>query len=194
MVVLRDEKIGNNNCQRYVKAGVRNNKKKTTVRLTRGLAQNEEQPLGVSFRCLIKQPSPTHSQPQEKQNCIQDGQKWDSRKWPNANLQSGTVYLGPSNQSIPSTRRTSHGHGWPLFVQSHHLNFMEQFRALTSLHTDGVITIVAERVNKQSESEEQLWKWLKHRSKTTQHCRRDCMMAGSTCSRGNGPTPGSKPA
>ena len=37
----------------------------------------------------------------------------------------------------------------------------------TSLHTDGVITIAAERENKQSKSEEQLWKWLKNRSKTT---------------------------
>ena len=45
--------------------------------------------------------------------------------------------------------------------------FMEQFRAMTSLHTDGVITIAAERENKQSKSEEQLWKWLKNRSKTT---------------------------
>ena len=44
---------------------------------------------------------------------------------------------------------------------------MEQFRAMTSFHTDGVITIAAERENKQSKSEEQLWKWLKNRSKTT---------------------------
>ena len=44
---------------------------------------------------------------------------------------------------------------------------MDQFRAMTSLHTDGVITIAAERENKQSKSEEQLLKWLKSRSKTT---------------------------
>ena len=43
---------------------------------------------------------------------------------------------------------------------------MDQFRANTSLHTEGVITIAAERENKQSKSEEQLWKWLKNRSKT----------------------------
>ena len=41
--------------------------------------------------------------------------------------------------------------------------FMEQFRVMTLLHTDGVITIAAERENKQSNSEEQLWKWLKNR-------------------------------
>ena len=45
--------------------------------------------------------------------------------------------------------------------------FMEQFRAMTSLHTEGVITIAAERENKQSKSEEKLWVWLKNRSKTT---------------------------
>ena len=44
---------------------------------------------------------------------------------------------------------------------------MDQFRAMTSLHTEGVISIAAERENKQSKSEEQLWKWLKNRSKTT---------------------------
>ena len=44
--------------------------------------------------------------------------------------------------------------------------FMDQFRAMTTLHTDGVITIAAERDNKQSKSEEQLWKWPKSRSKT----------------------------
>ena len=37
---------------------------------------------------------------------------------------------------------------------------------LTS-HTEGIITIAAEREIKQSKSEEQLWKWLKNRSKTT---------------------------
>ena len=72
--------------------------------------------------------------------------------------------------------------------------FMEQFRAMTSLHTEGVITIAAERENKQSKSEEQLWTWLKNRSKTTQYRRGECMMAGSTRSRGNGPAPGGKPA
>ena len=43
--------------------------------------------------------------------------------------------------------------------------FMDQFRAMTSLHTDGIITIAAERENKQSKSDEQLWKRLKNRSK-----------------------------
>ena len=38
---------------------------------------------------------------------------------------------------------------------------------MTSLHTDGTITIAAERENKQSKSEEQLWKPIKNRSKTT---------------------------
>ena len=33
--------------------------------------------------------------------------------------------------------------------------FMDQFRAKSTLHTDGVITIAAERDNKQSKSEEQ---------------------------------------
>ena len=46
-------------------------------------------------------------------------------------------------------------------------SIMDQFRAMTSLHTEGVISIAAERENKQSKSEEQLWKWLKNRSKTT---------------------------
>ena len=36
-------------------------------------------------------------------------------------------------------------------------HFTEQFRVMTSLHTDGVITIAAERENTQSKSEEQLW-------------------------------------
>ena len=31
----------------------------------------------------------------------------------------GTAYLGPSNQFTPSTRMTSHGLGWPLFVLMH---------------------------------------------------------------------------
>ena len=115
-------KVGNNNWQRFVKAGVRNSKKKTTVRLTRGHAQNEEQPLGVSFRCLVKQPPQTRSQPRETQNCILDGRELDSRTWPNANQRFGTVYLDPSNQSIPSTKKTSHGPGLRLFEQMHRLN------------------------------------------------------------------------
>ena len=45
--------------------------------------------------------------------------------------------------------------------------FMEQFQAMTSLHTGGVISIAAERENKQSKSEEHLCKWLKNRSKNT---------------------------
>ena len=45
--------------------------------------------------------------------------------------------------------------------------FMDQFRAMSILHTDGIITIATERDNKQSKSEEQLWKWLKSRSKST---------------------------
>ena len=113
------QKVGSNNWQRFVKVGVRNNKKKTKVRLTRGLAQNEEQPLGVSFGCFIKQPPQTHSRPRETQKCILVGRKLDSRKWPNTNRRFGTVYLGPSNQSIPSTKRTSHGRP---FEQMHRLN------------------------------------------------------------------------
>ena len=42
----------------------------------------------------------------------------------------------------------------------------DQVRAVTSLHTDGVITIAAESENKQSKSEEQQWKWFKNHSKT----------------------------
>ena len=45
--------------------------------------------------------------------------------------------------------------------------FMDQFRAMSTPNTDGVITIAEERDNKQSKSEEQLWKWLKSRSKST---------------------------
>ena len=97
-------------------------------RLTGGHAQNEERPLGVSSHYFTKQPYPTRSLLRATQNCTLDGQKLDSRKWPNANLQFGTVCLGPSNQSTPSTRRTSHGHGWPLLIQTHHLNLWSNFR------------------------------------------------------------------
>ena len=54
--------------------------------------------------------------------------------------------------SLQTQKRTSHGPGCQLFEK-------------TSLHTDGVMTIAAERENKQSKSEEQLWKWLTNRSK-----------------------------
>ena len=40
----------------FARAGVRNNKKKMMDRHTRGLAQKEEQLLGVSFRYSTKQP------------------------------------------------------------------------------------------------------------------------------------------
>ena len=66
--------------------------------------------------------------------------------------------------------------------------FMDQFRAMSTLHTDGVITIAAERDNKQSKSEEQLWKWLKNRSKKPPNIAAACcMMVGSTRSRGSWP-------
>ena len=43
----------------------------------------------------------------------------------------------------------------------------EQFRAMTTLHTEGVITIAAEREIKQNKSEEQLLKLRENRPKTT---------------------------
>ena len=46
--------IGNKKKQMFARAGVRNNKKKMKDRHTRGLAQNEEQLLGVSFHCSTK--------------------------------------------------------------------------------------------------------------------------------------------
>ena len=63
-----------------ISSGVRNNKKKTRERLTRGHAQNKERPLGVSFHYSTKQPLPTRCLLRETQNCTLDGQKWDSRK------------------------------------------------------------------------------------------------------------------
>ena len=94
---------------------------KTMDRHTRGLAQNEEQLLGVSSHYSTKQPLRDTLSARVSQKYTLDGQRWDSRKWPNANRQFGTVYLGPSNQFIPNTRRTSHGLGWPLFVLMHQL-------------------------------------------------------------------------
>ena len=45
--------------------------------------------------------------------------------------------------------------------------FTAQFKALTTMHTEGTVTIAAGRMGKQSKSEELLWKWLKSRAKTT---------------------------
>ena len=81
----------------------------------------DQQLWGVSSHYSTKQPLRTHSLLRVSQKYTLNGQKWDSRKWPNANRQFGTVYLGPSNQFIPNTRKTSHGLGWPLFVLMHQL-------------------------------------------------------------------------
>ena len=87
----------------------------------RGFAQKEEQLLGVSSHYSTKQPLRTHFLRRISLNYTLDGQRWDSRKWLNADRQCGMVHLGPSNQFIPDTRRTCHGLGWPLFVPTHQL-------------------------------------------------------------------------
>ena len=63
---------------------------------------------------------------------------------------------------------------------------------MTSLHTDGVITIAAERENTQSKSEEQLWKWLKKSFEN--HLMSLRRRQGVPVPVGNGPAPGGKPA
>ena len=95
---------------------------------TRGLAQKEEQLLGVSSHYSIKQPS-ADTLSAARTTELHPGwtKAWDSRKWPNPNRQFGTVYLGPSNQFIPNTRRTCHGLGWPLFVLMHQLSLWINF-------------------------------------------------------------------
>ena len=166
-------------------AGVRNSKEKMMERLTRNLAQNEEQPLGVSFHYLTKQPQLTHSQPRNTQNCTLDGQKLDLRKWPNAKPAVWDSVLG-SFKPIHPKHKEDKPWTWVATIRSEAPpQFMEQFRAMTSLHTEGVITIAAERT-----TVEVAQKSFKNHliSPRRLHDGRDYR------SRGNGPAPGGKPA
>ena len=131
--------FGNKKWQRFARAGARNNKKKTMDRHTRGLAQKEEQLLGVSSHYSTKQPLRTHSLLRASQKYTLHPKHKEDKPW---------TWVATIRSDAPAC-------------------IMDQFRAMTSLHTDGVITIAAERENKQSKSEEQLWKWLKNRSITT---------------------------
>ena len=140
--------------------------------------------LGVSSRFSVRQLLQTHSQPREAQNYIWVGQKLSSRKWPNVNQQFWDSVFG-SFKPIHPKHKDDKPLTWVATIRSDvPPKFMEQFRAMISLHTDGFIAIAVERENKQSKSEEQFWKWLKNRSKTTFYRRDDCMMVGSIRSRG----------
>ena len=52
---------GNKKWQKFVRAGVQSNKRKMREQHTRGLAQKEEQLLGVSSHYSTKQPLRTHT-------------------------------------------------------------------------------------------------------------------------------------
>ena len=159
-------KIGNNMHQKCVRVGVRNSKKKTMGRLTRGHAQNEEQLLGASSRCSIKAAiADTLSAARNTEFHL---------GWTKAGFAEMATCKPAVWDSVLGSFKTIHPKHkedkpwiWVATIRSDAPpQFVEQFRAMTSLHTEGIVTIAAERENKQSKSEEQLWKWLKNRSKT----------------------------
>ena len=146
MVILRD-KVGNNSWQRYAKGGVQKQ-------------QEKDEPLGASSRCSTSRQLQIHYQPRGTQNCIQDGRKLVFRKWQNASQLSGTAYSDLSihtkhKEDKPSTcvatirAATIYGS-----IQSH-VNATHRWSNYHRSRKD----------NKQSKSEEQLWKWLTNRSK-----------------------------
>ena len=156
---------GKNSCAEGCEGWVANQReKKAKARHIRGHAQNEEQ---------LSDALSGYSTELQLRKCYQHRLKSSqgirmqtSRRWPNAKMIWDNV-LG-SFEQVHNTYRSDRPWMWVATMRTDApVAFTAQSKALTTMHTEGTITIAAERMGKQSKSEELLWKWLKSRSKTT---------------------------
>ena len=133
VVILRDN-TWKQKWQKSVRAGVQSNKRKTRDQHTRGLAQ--------SSHYSTKQPLRTHSlrHPGWTKAGFSEMAKSKPAVWDGA-LGSFKPIHPKYKEDLPWTWVATIRSDAPVFI-------MDQFRAMTSLHTEGVISIAAEREKK----------------------------------------------